>query len=464
MSLRAWSLEELQHSVPGYPPIVPLVDGRNAPYINLDNAASTPPLGPVLGRLTDFMRWYSSVHRGSGFLSQTATVAYEDSRRAVGAFAGASSRDSVAFVKNTTEAINKLSYRLQLEPDDVVIITEMEHHSNDLPWRDKARIEWARTDARGALDLDDLHAKIRRHSRRLRLVAVTGASNVTGHINDVHTIARLAHNYGAPLLVDAAQLAPHRRMNMLPAGDPAHIDFLAFSGHKMYAPFGSGALIGPREVFGKGAPEFSGGGTVLAVTRDYVIWAPPPESEEPGSPNVPGAVAMGVAALLLTNAGMARVAAHELALLTRLLEGMRSIPGLTIYGDPYPGPSRLGVVAFNIKGASHEAVAQALALEGGIGVRNGCFCARPYVHRLLGLSDDEIEQASRKAVAGRGALPGMVRISLGLYNTEAEINAAVELLGRVAGNPTRYTRAYDRVFSAVSPAADPHRYFSIFQN
>lgn len=462
LSGTAMSLEMLRTSLPGFPRMVPRAGGSLTPYINLDNAASTPALGPVVAKLMEFLSCYSSVHRGSGFLSQLATHAYEEAREVMADFLGASSRDSIIFVKNTTEAINKLSYRLCLRPGDVVIITEMEHHSNDLPWRSKARVVRAAVDSLGALDLDDLRRLIRLNASSLRLVAVTGASNVTGYVNDVHTIARLAHAHGAPILVDAAQLAPHRAIRMLPPEHPEHIDFLALSGHKMYAPFGGGVLVGPKRVFARGTPEYVGGGTVRTVTSDSVTWAEPPESEEAGSPNVVGAVTLAAAAAVLSKVGMTVVARHEEALLTRLLERLSTIDGVTLYGSSSAGPIRMGVVSFNVAGMNHASVAAALSHECGIGVRNGCFCARPYVQRLLNLSDAEIDRFSRVPPGvDSSALPGMVRVSLGLYNSMEEVDAVADQISRLAANPDGFESRYRRAGALAPPGGDLRRFFSL---
>lgn len=452
-----FSPERFRSGIPGFPVMVPLGDGMPVPYINLDNAASTPALGPVLARVVEFMGWYSSVHRGAGFLSQLATRVYEEARQAVAAFVNASPRDVVIFTRNTTEAVNKLSYRLGLSRDDVVIITEMEHHSNDLPWRSKARVVRARVDDHGALDLDDLARCVRLWAGPLKLVAVTGASNVTGYVNEVHAIARLAHAYGAKILVDAAQLAPHRTIDMRPSDHPEHLDFVAFSAHKMYAPFGGGALIGPAGVFSRGVPEYTGGGTIWSVTADDVVYAPPPDCEEAGTPNVAGAVALAEAARLLSETGMDAIARHETQLLGGLLAQLKATDGVILYGNPSAGPQRLGVIAFNIRGLTHYETAMALAFEGGIGVRSGCFCARPYVHRLLQLAPQDIAYYSHiSAVYGPVAsVPGMVRISLGLYNNEQDVDAAADLIGRLAANPAYYADRV-RVFQSrpLAPVLD----------
>lgn len=446
-----------------YPRQIQLPDGSMLPFINLDNAASTQSLDIVTQKTAEFLSCYASVHRGSGFLSQLSTKAFEEARRRLLYFVGASFElDTAIFVKNTTEAINKLANRLNLQPDDVVIISEMEHHSNDLPWRKKARVVKARVDISGALDLDDLCSKIRKHAARLKLVSITGASNVTGYINDLRTIARLAHTYGAPLLVDAAQLAPHRRIHMMPHGHPEHLDFIVFSGHKMYAPFGSGVLIGPRQFFQAGDPDYSGGGTVRSVTNNSVIWAPPPEKEEAGSPNVVGAVAMGIAAEVLSQTGMRQVMLHEQGLLDTLLVRLRRIPNLTLYGSAFADPTRLGVVAFNIQGLHHFLAARALAGEAGISVRNGCFCAHPYVHRLLNMSPPDIDHYANLAGQGKlAAVPGMVRISIGLYNNVNDIEKAAAAIAELAKDPQHYAEKYRYTEPFSELATDPRRFFKI---
>ena len=205
---------------------VPLLDGRRVPYVNLDNAASTPPLQEVMDEVQRFMPFYSSIHRGTGFKSRLSTEAYERAREIIGEFVGADlSTNSVIFGKNTTEAINKLSYRLPLADDAVVITTMMEHHSNDLPWRGRADVVHVRSHLKGVLDEDDFDRQLEKYSGRIALVAVSGASNVTGFIQPIHELARKTHEHGGLILVDAAQLAPHRKVDMKSDSDPEHIDF-----------------------------------------------------------------------------------------------------------------------------------------------------------------------------------------------------------------------------------------------
>ena len=228
-------LLEVRQRIVGVEQAVPVLSGDRRTYINFDNAASTPVLREVLDAVNDFMLWYSSVHRGSGFKSRLATQAYDDARRIVCDFVGGNARDHVViFGKNTSEAINKLAHCMVLERDDVVLLSLLEHHSNDLPWRARCRVEYIGTDAQGRLDEDDYERLLAQHKGRVKLVAVTGASNVTGHVPDVYRLARKAHQAGAQILVDCAQLASHRKLHMGELSDPAHLDYVSISAHKMY--------------------------------------------------------------------------------------------------------------------------------------------------------------------------------------------------------------------------------------
>ena len=428
----------LRERILGIDEQVPLLDGSRVPYVNLDNAASTPPLQDVMDELSRFMPFYSSVHRGTGFKSRLSTEVYERAHETIGEFVGADlSTNCVIFGKNTTEAINKLSYRIPLADDAVVITTMMEHHSNDLPWRGRTKVVHVAVTPEGRLDEDDFDRQLEKYSGRIALVAVAGASNVTGFIQPIHELARKAHEHGAMILVDAAQLAPHRQVDMKPDDDPEHLDFVAISAHKMYAPFGTGALVGPNEIFLSGPPEYRGGGTVDVVTADEVDWAGTPDRDEAGSPNVVGALAMAVAARVLMDVGMDQVAAHEQELVEYTLERLGAMEGITIYGetDPARASEKVGAIPFNLSGVSHFLVAAILGYEAGVGVRSGCFCAHPYVVHLLRLTDDEAATWRGQLLGGdKSSMPGMVRMSFGCYNNTDDIDRMMEMLGRVAAN------------------------------
>ena len=430
------SADALRAEILGIDRQVPLLDGTTRPYVYLDNAASTPAFRGVQQKVDEFLGWYSSVHRGSGFKSLLSTRAYDHAREIVAAFVGADPQvHTVIFGKNATEAINKLANRLEWRDGDVVLTTIMEHHSNDLPWRSKARVEYVGMQKDGSLDMDDLERRLKRFEGQVRLVAATGASNVSGFMPPIHEMAELAHRHGARILVDCAQLAPHRAVDMGPVDSPRHLDFVALSAHKMYAPYGTGALIGPREVFARGEPDYRGGGTIDLVNLEEVHWSEPPERDEAGSPNVVGAVALASSIRILSGVGMDALAAHEMELTRYALRRLNSLAGVRIYGssDPERVEDRLGVIALRVDGVPHGRVAAVLAFEGGIGVRNGCFCAHPYILHLLGVSEQEYEAFRQRVLAGdRSHLPGLVRVSLGCYNTTDEIDHLADMLERVA--------------------------------
>ncbi len=410
---------------------VPLLNGQSRSYINLDNAASTPSLRAVKQAIDDFLPYYSSVHRGTGFKSQVSTHAYDQARLAVLHFLGADDHAYVCiFGKNTTEAINKLAHRFPFTAKrDVVLVSGMEHHSNDLPWRGVAKVVHVATLPDGRLDEADFDAQLAHYASRLALVAITGASNVTGLLNPAHRLAEKAHAVGAMIALDAAQLAPHRKIEMLSLDDPAHFDFVSISAHKMYAPFGSGALVARRDIFADGEPDYQGGGEVELVTLDKVVWSDPPELDEAGSPNTVGAVALAAAIRQLEAVGMDRVAAHETELTTYALTRLNKLTGITIFGDrnPQAAGQRLGVIPMNVDGMIHYLAAAILGYEFGIGVRNGCFCAHPYLLHLMGIHGDHATQVRTQILSGdRRFVPGMVRVSFGLYNTLEEIDALVE--------------------------------------
>ena len=289
---------------------VPLVGGGTTRYVNLDYAASAPALQAVHDAVEELLGWYSSVHRGAGFKSRAATAAYEGAREAIRRFVNARDDDAVIITRNTTDSINLLAGTL---PEGThVVAFAGEHHANLLPWRRIGVRYLAIPETPGAL-LETLASTLRELPTcdDPHLVAVTGASNVTGEIWPLAEIAEVAHAHGARLLVDAAQLAPHAPVDMAGAG----IDYLALSGHKLYAPYGAGALVGRRDWLGAGDPFLRGGGAVKIVTLDDTVWAELPDRQEAGSPNVIGAVALGVACDTLAAAGMAHIAEEERSLL-----------------------------------------------------------------------------------------------------------------------------------------------------
>jgi selenocysteine lyase/cysteine desulfurase len=405
---------------------VRVAGGRQRRYVDLDSAATTSASEAVLGAVQEFLPWYSSVHRGAGAKSQYCSARYEAARETVVRFVGADPATHVAlFPRNTTEALNLLAYRLQLAPDDVVLTTAVEHHANLLPWRRYAQLRVIDVDERGTFDVAAVVAGLDQRPRP-RVLAVTGGSNVTGWLPDLPAIGAAAHERGVLVVVDGAQLVPHRPVDMTAAG----IDVLAFSGHKMHAPFGAGALVLPQALLTDGEPFLVGGGTVKAVSFDEVVWADCPDRDDAGSPNVVGVVALVAAAEELGRDWPSRLRAEER--LVGLLDAeLAAVPGLRRLGSA-PG-DRLPVAAFVLEGVPHGVVAARLADGYGIGVRSGCFCAHPYLTRLFGLSDAEVVRFHDDARADRhDLLPGAVRVSCNRATSPADIALLGDALREIA--------------------------------
>ena len=404
---------------------VPCADGGERPYLSFDAASSTSALPSVFRRVKEFIPWYSSVHRGAGYKSQLSTAAYEAAREAVLAFAGRSGRDDVAIIcRNTTEAINHLAYRLQLAKSDIVVTTVIEHHANVLPWSRLATCRFVESGPEGTFEVEDIRAALDEPPVP-RLLAITGASNVTGWIPPLEEIIAAAHARDIPVVIDAAQLAMHRPL-------PKDADFVAFSGHKMYAPFGAGVLIGPSRVFVDGDPFLVGGGAVDLVDLDEVIWTGLPDREEAGSPNVVGAIALHAAIDAFLETGWPALIAYDRHLAEVLRTGLASIPGVRLLG-PSPQAETLPVATFVVEGLPHALVAARLATEDAIGVRHGCFCAHPYLIRLLGLSREDVVSYRDEVRHGdHRRRPGAVRASAGINTTEEDVDRLLNAIARLA--------------------------------
>jgi cysteine desulfurase / selenocysteine lyase len=450
----------LQHSGPwrdhfaGVDLPVPVLGGGTVTGINFDNAASTPPLKRVRDAVTAFSEVYSSVHRGTGYKSRMATEAYEQARERVAEFLHVDQRTQVViFVKGTTDALNRIAAEQARLDGRQVLVTEMEHHADLLPWRHRSGHLMVGLTPEGHIDLDAIERSLRDSAGKIGLVAVTGASNVTGFISPVHEVAELAHRHGALVSVDAAQLAPHRRIDIRPADDPGHLDFVSFSGHKMYAPYGAGVLVAPRDFFA-GAPEVMGGGAIRIVTWDDTVWADLPDREEAGSPNVIGAVALGIAIDTLVELGFDEMLRHEAELGERLVNSLSEIPGVVVLGglETGRGAERLGLASFVIEGVHHGLAAAALSHEWGVAVRNGCFCANPYVFHLLNMNKEAVEKVEGEVAADRRtALPGAVRASLAPYNDPVEVDRFADAVRHVASGRLKasYEQASDGTYSPV---------------
>jgi selenocysteine lyase/cysteine desulfurase len=359
----------------------PLIQGGHVRYANLDYGASAPALSVVSAYLNEILPFYASVHRGAGYASQISTSVYENSRNIVREFVGGRADDSVIFTRNTTDSLNLLAGCLPVvdhHHTGEVLYLDIEHHANLLPWQGVPhRSVVASETIEGTIEA--LRAELEHGD--VSLLAVTGASNVTGEILPIRRLAALAHEFGARIAVDAAQLAPHRRINI--AADD--VDYLAFSGHKLYAPFGAGVLIGRPDWLDAGTPHLAGGGAVSEARLDGVSWATGPARHEGGSPNVLGAATLARATQVVAALDQEQWHAHEAAIRSFLVEGLQKIDGVTvhqIFSDTNPDTDTIGVVNFSVAGYDAGLVAAYLSAEHGVGLRDGRFCAHPLLKRL----------------------------------------------------------------------------------
>jgi len=388
---------------------VPTLHGETA-YANLDHAASTPALETVKAAVDRALETYSSVHRGAGFASRLTSAWYEQARAEVAAFVGAREDDSVIFTRTTTDSWALLSKALPSRT--TVFVFGSEHHSTLLPW---GRFRTVRLPV--PQTIEDAHALLEEaltdHPSRHRLVVIAAASNVTGEVWPVERFAAVAHEHGARIAVDAAQLSAHRTID-LAAWDA---DYVAFSGHKTYAPYGAGVLAGRSDWLDAGNPYLLGGGATRSVTEDGTTWATGPARHEGGSPNVIGAIALAAACSTISRHREA-IEEHESRLLETLRAGLDEVAGvevLSIFGDD---SDRVGVVAFTVDGWDSSLVSQVLSVEHGIGVRDGKFCAHLLVDELL-----EDPWGERSATA--------VRASIGLGSTPEAVERLVAAVARL---------------------------------
>lgn len=402
--------------------------GRIVP-INFDNAATTPPFKRVVKRVLETTEYYGSIARGDGQKSQYCSDLYEECRRYILKYFNAPEEIYTAiFVGNTTDGLNKLSNILINNKEDIVITTRMEHHSNDLPWRNKCDLKYVEVNEGGRININEIEELIERYKEKVKYITITGASNVTGYINDIRKISGLIHKYGGKIIVDGAQLVPHKKIYMYKKDSLENIDFLVFSGHKIYAPFGSGAIIGLREDFNNNLPDTKGGGTVEYVIDNNQLWLNTPEKNEAGTPNLFGAVAIMEAMKEIEKIGFERIEKNEKELLQYLINGLKELNRVKLYADNDCIDDRLGILVFTIDGMKYYEVGEKLSEIKAIGVRQGGFCSHPYTRRVLGIPNNQLQEYINK-----NGIPGLVRVSLGIYNSKKEANIfleTVELLCR----------------------------------
>jgi cysteine desulfurase / selenocysteine lyase len=396
-----------------FPILAERVNGR--PLVWLDNAATTQKPRPVIDRLTAFYEHENSnIHRGAHALAARATDAYEDARKTVARYLGASSADDIVFTRGTTEAINLVAQswgRANVGPGDEIVVSQLEHHANIVPWQQLAEqtgatLKVVPVDETGQVMLEALPALL---TDRTKAVSVSHVSNVLGTIVPVREIAAMAHSAGAIVLVDGAQAIAHMPVDVQDIG----ADFYVFSGHKVFGPTGIGALYGRPEVLA-GMPPWQGGGNMIRdVTFERTVYQEPPGRFEAGTGNIADAVALGTALRYVEELGRARIAAYEHELLEYATAGMGTVPGLRLVGT---APQKASVLTFVLDGADPEQVGSALDRR-GIAVRAGHHCAQPILRRY--------------------GLEAAVRPSLAMYNTHAEVDQLVAALHQIAADAGR---------------------------
>lgn len=381
------------------------IHGR--PLVYLDNAASSQKPRHVIEALDEYYRDYNAnVHRGIHSLSERASQAYEEARRKVARFINARSTKEVVWTRNTTESINLVAYswgRANLGPGDEILLTEMEHHSNLIPWQLLAEekgvvLRFIPVTDDGFLDLDRLDDLL---TERTKLVSLVHMSNVLGTINPVAEIGRRAHAAGAKILVDGAQSVPHLPVDV----QALDCDFLAFSGHKMCGPTGIGVLYGKRKVLEAMSPFLGGGDMIREVYLESATWNELPWKFEAGTPSIAQAIGLGYAVDYLNDVGIDAIYQHEQEVVQYALEALSQVNGLTLYGPP--ADMRGGVTTFNIPGIHPHDIATILDSE-GVAIRAGHHCAQPLMRRYN--------------------VPATARASFYLYNTPQEVDILIRAL------------------------------------
>ncbi|MFD5551149.1 aminotransferase class V-fold PLP-dependent enzyme [Streptomyces goshikiensis] len=416
---------------------VPLVTGGEVSYAALDYAASAPALQRVWDDVAAYAPYYGSVHRGAGYLSQLSTDLFEQSRVTVAEFLDCRPGDQVVFTRSTTDSLNLLAS--VLPADCQVFVFETEHHASLLPWTN-ARVTYLnapRTPAEAVATLE--RALAGRDPYGPALVCVTGASNVTGELWPVKELAAAAHAHGARIVLDAAQLAPHHPVSVR----ELDVDWVAFSGHKLYAPFGSGVLAGRADWLQEAEPYLAGGGASRKVARREdggveVEWHTTAARHEAGSPNVIGVYSIASACRALTDAGFESLVERERHLIAKVREGLAEVPAvrvLSLFGDDAP---RVGVISFVVDGWNSSHFAAALSAEYGIGVRDGLFCAHPLVRTLLGSEPQaQGECGAPEAAPGERSL-NAIRVSFGAGTPDEHVERFVRAVGELVADGAKW--------------------------
>ncbi|WP_414571933.1 aminotransferase class V-fold PLP-dependent enzyme [Nostoc sp. CCY 9925] len=424
---------------------VKTLNGNYVEYVNLDNGATTTPFATLKQYVDQMLDTYGSVHRGSGQKSVITTREYDASRNIIRDFVGSSSQNYVIFAKNTTEAINGAATLWAKKPGKI-LVSDIEHSSNLLPWVTRDEVIQYRTRPDGSVSLSEIENIFKAHQNRpkteqIKLLTITGASTITGYRPPIYEIAALAHRYGAKMFADVCQLIQHERVDMRPDDDPCHLDFVAFSGHKMYAPYGTGVLLGPKEFFDSSYPYQIGGGNLPYITRNLEIKRFYTErAHDPGTPNAMGAIAIAKAIEIIEGLGRSRIAEYEHSLVEFTFTRLASIPGVKIH---IPGDNLAHVIPFDIDGFDGRLVAEILAQEYGIGVRAGAFCTYEYIRKLKNISDEQDLEIAKEVETGiTRNIPSIIRASFAVYNTLEDCDRLINAIAQIAKNGLDYYLPY----------------------
>lgn len=391
--------------------------------VYLNNAATPLVARPAIQELYKTLPIYSYGNEPNA-LSAQLTAKYNEVRDIVTDFIGAdASLDTVIYTSNTTTAINILSQvYYEHDPDQIVLTTRMEHMANYLPFREKMRTVAVGITPEGDVDMDDYASKLEQYKGQIKLVAVTGASNITGIIPPFYDMAAMAHRYGARIFVDAVQLVQHKSFTMMPHGDASHIDFMSFDGHKFYTGQSGGVLVGDRTFLDQYKPLIYGSGITEFVSSSNIIYKGSPERFEAGYPDFLGIISLGATIRFLDGIGMKNVEEWEQGLYRYMISRLSQIPGLILYGNIYRN-KRIPFVAFNLKNMPYRTLASNLGFGFGIDIAPGTNGANLYVQDLLGLTDD---QAYSLYQSGEGY--DIVRASIGLFNNYEDIDRLADAL------------------------------------
>ena len=450
-------LAKVQNDFIGLDTVYTLADGRKTKRVYLDSTASTLMMGKVCDLVEKFLDHYANSHSLLHFSAKISTTQYQWAHDRVLSFLGADPEEYTCFFtgSGTTAGINRLArvFRDYRQDKDIVLVSIMEHHSNDLPHRKHAGkvvhipLKIHSSGQPGCLNIQALKENLQKYGERVNYVAITGISNVTGIINPIYDIAELAHKYGALVLIDGAQMAAHIPVKLSDHKNPnRNIDAFVFSGHKTYVPGAPGVVVCRKDILLAIEPEEVGGGMVEDVFVDnYLIKDYFPDREEAGTPNIPGAIGLATAIEILDRIGMDVIYEEEEILVNAALKRMLENPDMVIYGetDVYKC-TRAGSISFNIKGMHHGLTAAILNDYFNIAVRNECFCAHPYVKELI-LDDmlDAIEDMAQDEIESKyKLLAGMVRASFGIYSKMEDVDTLINALSEIANRKEKFSQLY----------------------